>query len=740
MLKKIINHYKFVEFFQSYLISSYCLSLDEYESVLHLDYPRLLLDLNQSEYVVSNSEPISLLQIHNNNISDIKADRKSKSHNKSLDNLENKKNKQKKKLRAKIHLNEDFSHSSHNLDLSNQSEISLIRSPRSIKQKKDQKLNSKNISTLFSDQEKRVNKEIIFNRLLTIEDLSKSMHIPSAEIIKWLFLQGISITINQFIDISICKLVANHYNFKIINDKNSKVLIKNSIKKEQNLRAETSEFRAPIITVFGHVDHGKTTLLNALKNNNSLILEAGNITQSIVAYEVELSANYKVSKLIFLDTPGHEAFVGMRERGAQITDLAILVVAADDGLKPQTIEAINHIKEHKIPFVVALNKIDKLNINAQKVKQQLAKYDILDKDWGGSVPIIEVSAITGKNINLLLSSLLQLFEYQDYRTDISKPAEGFILESSLDRQKGPIAHIILQKGTLSVGDILVAGNTYAKVKAILNSKKNKVLSVHSVSVVEILGFSVVPRIGLIFKSVPNEKLAKFYALEYKDLNILDQKLNTRIQLHSMHNNRKTIKQVNVILKADTQGSIEAIINAFEQIPQQKVQINILFASASEISGKDIELASTSNAIILAFNINLSSRHIPKNTKLIIKEFSIIYDLVDYIRNYMLTFVDLVYKKENLGKAEVKTVFEVKKGAVAGCFVLYGKLKKNALITVRRKQVIVYEGKLNSLKKLKEDVQEVTMNNECGIMCYDYHLWHEKDEIDAYELKVGEKNL
>lgn len=746
MRKKIISYYKFVEFFQTYLRSSNCRSLNNYESTLYLSSPRILFNLNQSGSLANHNKQISFLSASEDNtigsVNETKSDKKKKLNNKLLDNLENKKNRQKKKTRTKIYFNEDFSNSPHDLDLSNYHEIALVRSRKSIRQKKYQKFNSKDFSVVLSSQENVADKVITFDQLTTIQDLSRKMKIPSAEIIKWLFLQGISVTLNQFIDVSVCKLVAEHYNFKLLEDKNCKVYSESSDKQEKYIESKTGDVREPIITIFGHVDHGKTTLLKALINDSSINSEAGNITQSIGAYEVELDKRYKVGKLIFLDTPGHEAFISMREIGARVTDLAILVVAADDGLKPQTIEAINHIKKHRIPFVVALNKIDKINTNIEKVKEQLAKYDVLSEDWGGLVPIVEVSAITGKNVSTLLEAILLLFDSKPCITFASKSVEGFILESSLDRKKGPKARVILQRGTLAIGDILVADNTYAKVKAIMNSKKNRVPFISSVSVAEVLGFSVVPKIGILFKSVPDEKLARSYVAKYQSVSILEQKLNSRIKLDAVHGGRKIAKQVNVILKADTQGSIEAIINVFAQIPQGKVQINVLFAGASEISDKDIELAYTSNSIILAFNLNanMCNRYINDNANLVIKQSNIIYDLVDYIKNYMLTFVDIVYTKEVLGKAKVKTVFEINKGSVAGCLVVDGKLKKDTFIVVRRKNEIVYEGKLNSLKRLKEDVEEVLMNYECGVMCHNYHLWHENDEIDAYQLKPEKKTL
>ena len=747
MQKKIINYYKFVEFFQTYLGSSCCRSLDKYESTLYLSSPRILFNLNQSDSLVNHNEQVSFLSVNNGNTVRIitKSDKKSKSNNKLLDILETKKNKQKKKTRTKIHLSEDFSNSRHDLDLNNYHEMTLVRSRKSVKQKKHPKSTSKDLNVVLFSEESMEDKVIVFNQLITIQDLSQKMRIPSAEIIKFLFLQGISVTINQFIDVSVCQLVAEHYNFKLLEEKNYNVCSESFDEQEKYIESKTSDLREPVITMFGHVDHGKTTLLKTLINNSSINSEAGNITQSIGAYEVELNAKYKFGKLIFLDTPGHEAFIGMRRRSAQVTDLAILVVAADDGLKLQTIEAINHIKEYSIPFVVALNKIDKINANVKKVKEQLAKYNIISDDWGGSVPIIEVSATTGKNISTILKSVLRLFNSKSYITFDSKVVEGFILDSSLDSKKGPKAHVILRRGILSVGDILVADNTYAKVKAIMNSKKQSVLSISSVSVAEILGFSVVPKIGILFQSVANEKLAKSYVAKcqkYQDMPILEQRLNNRITLHAVRGGKKIVKQVNVILKADTQGSIEAIISILAQIPQEKVQINILFAGASEVSDKDIELAYTSNSIILAFNLsaNICNRYSNENPNLIIKRSNIIYDLVNYIHNYMLTFVEVVYTKEVLGKARVKTVFGINKGSVAGCLVLDGKLKKDAFITVHRKQEIVYEGKLNSLKRLKEDVEEVVMNHECGVMCYNYHLWHENDEINAYQLKPEKKTL
>nr|YP_010728665.1 translation initiation factor 2 [Phymatolithon calcareum]WEA76791.1 translation initiation factor 2 [Phymatolithon calcareum] len=726
------------------IFSNMCLSSSKHESILYLKNPKLLYDTIEDS---SNNLEIEIPDILNPSYN-LKNEKKNKSSFKTLETIEGKKNKlkQKKKVRSKIHLDKDFSDTVEDLELNAIRSLPFIRPPKNPKSKKN---NKHKIIDSYSLESNIVNtktilpvnysKQIYLGDLLTVQELAEKLNIPSTEIIKWLFLQGISVTINQSLDLSISTLIAEHYSFIVLQEKNKPNVFKSD--KHTQTKGET---RSPVVTLFGHVDHGKTTLLNAIRKSNQVDKEAGNITQAIGSYEILLDDNQKTKKFIFLDTPGHEAFISMRKRGAEITDLAILVVSADDGLKPQTIEAIEHIQKRKLPFIVAINKIDKIESNIDKVKKQLLAFNINSQDTGGSVPMIAVSATTGENISLLLSALFSLSETQNLKSDPSQLAEGIILEAYLDKQRGPVAKILIQNGTLCIGNIMVTGSNYGKVKAITDSNNCKVVSIKSTALAEVLGFPSVPEIGLLFEVVQDEKIAKLQSSSYIALKTTSNSLNTRIALEAMSTNgsKCVVKQVNIIIKTDLQGSIDPIMNAFSKISQEKVQINILSASSGEISLKDIQLASTSNSIILAFNTNVPSNILSnaENGGIIVRQFNVIYDLVDYVKDYMLTFVEIEYVKEVLGHAEVRSLFFINKGVVAGCFVLDGKLKRNEYISVIRKNQIVYNGLLDSLKRVKEDVEEVFASNECGLMCKEYNLWQLSDRIEAYILRPLEKTL
>nr|AYR05871.1 translation initiation factor 2 [Lithothamnion sp.] len=726
------------------IFSNSCLSTNKYESILYLEKPKLLYDLTEDS---SNSLEIEIPNIINTSYS-MKNEKKSQQNFKSLDTIENKKYKlkQKKKIRSKVHINDDFSDTTEDLELDEIRALPFLRPPKNLKTKKINKnkvIISSDIVPEVADNTNILSssdgKQIYLDKLLTIQELAEKLNIPSTEIIKWLFLQGISVTINQLLDSSVLTLIAEHYSFVVLQEK-----IKYNSLKNNNIQQYKGQLRSPVITLLGHVDHGKTTLLNFIRKNKQFNKEAGNITQAIGSYEVILDNKKKIKKLIFLDTPGHEAFISMRKRGVEITDLVILVVSADDGLKPQTIESIDHIRNRNLPFVVAISKIDKIDANIDKVKKQLSALNINDKDSGGTVPIVGVSALTGENIDLLLSNLLILSEAQNLRSDPSQKARGVVLEAYLDKQRGPIAKILVQDGTLIVGDIIVAGSIYGKVKAIENSFKCKVTSIKSTTLAEVLGFPNVPDVGLSFKVVQDEKIAKYQSSNYVASKTISNSLNARIALEAFNINGSNCvaKQVNIIIKTDAQGSIDPIINAFSKIPQEKVQLNILSVASGEISLKDIQLASTSNSIILAFNIKISSAILSsaENAGIIVKYFDIIYDLVDYLKTYMLTFVEIEYTEEVLGHAEVRDVFSINKGVVAGCFVQDGKLKKDAYINVIREGRIVYNGILSSLKRIKEDVEEVLSGNECGLMCTDYNLWQINDQIETYMSQPLEKTL
>nr|YP_009314530.1 Translation initiation factor 2 [Liagoropsis maxima]SCW22784.1 Translation initiation factor 2 [Liagoropsis maxima] len=692
-------------------------------------------------------------------------DRKNKIYNKSIDLLESKKHKikVKKKTRSKIHISDDDD----NLDnkYSNLSkrdknlELSLMRPEKPLKKKvssKDSAL-EKNINKIKSSKTGLVGDEIqcetkpdfiTLVNPVSIQDLSNMISVPAAEIIKSLFLQGISVTINQVIDISLAESIAKMYSISI--RKNLSQETKNDRSKIYvgSSHESITEIRAPIVTIFGHVDHGKTTLLDTISHSNNTTVESGGITQSIVAHEVFVDYLDNKEKIIFLDTPGHEAFSDMRTRSIQVTDIGILVVAADDGLHQQSKEPIKYFQEHSLPFIVVINKIDKEEANADLIKQELAKLDIIPKDWGGSTPIIEVSALKGTNINLLLETILNITHEQVLLVDSSMPGSGTILDAYLDKKRGPIANLLVQSGTIRTGDYIITDQVVSKVRAIVNRSNINMQCAGPSSIVNVCGLESIPISGSLFEVIANDKDAKKLWAEYqknKDkISRNYKKLNAPITVDSSRRNKyKTQpKIINIILKTDSEGTIDAIINAFMNISQEKVQLNVIAAGVGEVTRSDINLASVSQAIILGFNAIVTSQI----KQLVLKygitsvNFKVIYDLINYVQDAMLKLVDADYKEHMIGKAIVENIFVVSKGTVAGCVVTSGKLRRNSYIKVIRNKEIIYSGQLNSLKRGKEDVEEVIIEHECGVMSNNFDSWRKQDSIEAYDLIAQEKTL
>ena len=713
--------------------------MNKYESIFYLKGPKLLNDIitysNNDQYKIDVNNIIS-----NDSLFINKTERLNKNSYKDFDYIEEKKakNKQKKKVRTKIHVDKNVSDIQDGLEFNDLNRGTFVRNIKNVKQKKIHKDTVYN--TLDINQPDLVaSKSIYLNDLLTVQELSVKLSVSTTDIIKWLFLQGISVTLNQSLDLSISTLVAEHYSFNILKKQLSK---KKKINKK--VKESSGRLRSPVITLLGHVDHGKTSLLKAIKKDNIFIKEAGNITQSIGSYELCVESLGSRYKLIFLDTPGHEAFISMRERGADITDIVVLVIAADDGLKPQTIEAIRHIKNRNLPFIVAINKVDKFEADVSKVKKQLREYDIFEKNSQGDDTIIEVSSLSGYNIDLLLDALIHLSNHFAWKSNPDKVAEGTILEASLNKQKGPIAQLLVQDGTLYLGDIIVAGNIYGKVKALRNSLKKDIQKSESVSLVDVLCFTKVPMAGLPFIVCRTEKNAKNLINQQIDRDHTTSILNNRISLDEVQKKglKKIVKRVNLIIKTNTKGSIDAIMHMLSNIPQDKVQINLLTVACGEVSMKDVELAITSKSFILAFGLKipLNISQYLENKSIFIAEFYVIYDLVDYVKKHMLKFVDVEYTKNILGQAIVKNLFNINKGIVAGCFVQSGKLKKQAQFELKRSRDIIYSGKIDSLKRGKQDVEEVYSGNECGVLCQDYIKWEVDNIIECYDLQPLEKTL
>ena len=438
----------------------------------------------------------------------------------------------------------------------------------------------------------------------------------------------------------------------------------------------------------------------------------------------------------------------MRLRCVQITDLCILVVAADDSLQPQSIEAIHYIQKNNLPLIVAINKIDKLNSDILKVKEDLAKHNIISEKSGGTIPIIELSALTNKNIDNLLNRIISLAEFQELKANMNNNAIGSILDSYLDKTKGPVATILIKNGVLKVGNFLVVDNFISKIRAIIGNKQSKLDVAGPSSVVQIWGLSHLPISGSIFESVLDEKQAKKILIKINDskdfISYNNRNLNNRIRLNPLAKDKNNFldKQINLILKTDTHGSIDALIKAFNKIPQNKVQLNILSVTVGKITENDLQLAMISKSIIISFNI-AADNNIKINaekTNVLIRDFNIIYDLINYIEEQMLQLVNLEYEEKIIGLAIVETVFVVSKGHVAGCIVKSGQLKHNSCIRIKRNKAVLYDGKLSSLKRVKEDVEEVKSGNECGILISNFSQWQKKDEVESYELIPKEKTL
>jgi translation initiation factor IF-2 len=716
-----------------------------------------LLSLNK----ISNIADVSVDEINGPSFG--RGEKKNKSHNKLIDPLESKKNKikSKKKVRTKIHINDEddnletpystLSSSDRNLALS------LMRPTRPAKKNIHSNINKRIPASgntqvkITRDKNDRYKShkdlvvvkptQVILSSPISIDKLSRVLAVPAPEIIKSLFLKGISVTINQIVDSKIAQAVAEDYGISIEEDVQQDRFNQKSNAPKYDSSPTLLPQRSPIVTILGHVDHGKTTLLHTIRQTQHNTIEAGGITQSIMAYEVQVEHNENTCKIIFLDTPGHQAFSSMRARGMQVTDVAVIVVAADDELQSQSIETIQYLQKYQVPFIVAINKIDKESVDVASLKRSFKSLGIIDKNNGGNTYIIEVSALQKQNIDQLLKTILYVASQQTLLANPLSSGSGTILDSYLDKKQGPVANILVQDGTVKVGDFISNETMFAKVRSMVGQDFQKYEKAGPSSVVKVSGLSSIPRSGSLFNVINNSKTLKKQLSEQqknKDKAIKSYTtMHTRISFDTINNSKDKAlqKQVNIILKTDSEGTIEALISAFENIPQEKVQLNLVSLGVGDITSSDIALASVSNSILIGFNNKISSKTQILATKanIIIAEFKIIYDLIEFIEKVMLEFVEVDYAENIIGQAIVETVFAVSKGNVAGCIVTYGKLKRGCYLRVKRSTELMYNGKLNSLKRVKDDVEEVNSGNECGVLCQKFDLWQKKDEIEAYEL-------
>ena len=576
-------------------------------------------------------------------------------------------------------------------------------------------------------------KEVTIPEKITVKDFAAELKKTSSEVIKKLFGLGIMATINNEIDFDTAFLVASEFGItankkEVVNEED--ILFDESEDSEEELEA-----RPPVVVVMGHVDHGKTSLLDTIRRTNVIEGEAGGITQHIGAYKV----NVNDREITFLDTPGHEAFTSMRARGAQITDIAILVVAANDGVMPQTVEAINHAKAAEIPIIVAVNKIDLPDANVDKVKQELMQYELVSEEWGGDTIFVPISAKNNTNIDTLLEMVLLVADMQELKANPHKQSKGVVIEAKLDKSKGPIASVLVQRGTLDVGDTVVVGTSIGRIRAMKNDKGQNVKEAGPSTPVEIMGLTEVPEAGDTFYEVKNEKMAK-HLIEKRRAKEREKMMNTSVVtlnnlFEKMANDE--LKQLNLIVKADVQGSAEAVKQSLEKLSNDEVKVKVIHSVPGGINESDVQLAKAAGAIIIGFNVRPigTAKEVADREGVEIKLYSIIYQAIEDVEAAMKGMLDPVYEEKIIGNAEVRQTFKVSNvGTIAGCFVIDGKVERNAGVRVIRDSVVIHEGKLASLKRFKDDVKEITKGFECGIQIENYNDIKEGDIIEAFVME------
>ena len=582
---------------------------------------------------------------------------------------------------------------------------------------------------------------------LTVQELAEKLGVESSEIIKSLFFKGIIATVTQSLDLSTIEAVAEEFGVPVLEDDVEEAAAKTVEMIEESDLAHLIR-RPPVVTVMGHVDHGKTSLLDAIRKTRVAAGEAGGITQHIGAYQVQIPHGGEQRKITFLDTPGHEAFTAMRARGTKVTDVAVLVVAADDGVRPQTLEAISHARAAKVPIVVAINKIDKEGASPDRVKQELSGLELVAEDWGGNTVMVPVSALKGVNVDKLLEMILLVTEVEDLKANPDRMARGTVIEAHLDKAKGPVATLLVQNGTLRAGDALAAGPVLGKVRAMVDDGGKRVKEAGPSYAVEALGFSEVPTAGDEFEVYPDEKTARSVvgdrASEARATRLAQQMASRRVSLASMSGQASEgeLKELNLILKADVQGSVEAILGSLERLPQGEVQVRVLLSAPGEITETDVDLAAASGAVIVGFNTSMApgAKRAADATGVDVRDYDVIYKLLEDIQLAMEGLLEPELVEESLGEAEVRAVFSIGRSAVAGCYVTSGKLQRNCKVRVWRGKEKVFEGDLDSLRRNKDDVKEVATGFECGIGTDRYTGWQESDRVEAYKLVTQRRTL
>lgn len=603
-----------------------------------------------------------------------------------------------------------------------QKQVAEVKRPQPKEEKKEEKI-----------------KQIVIPEVLTIKELADKMKIVPSVIVKKLFLQGKVVTVNQEIDYDTAEEIAME--FEVLCEKEEVVDVIEELLKEEDEDENLMTKRPPVVCVMGHVDHGKTSLLDAIRHSNVIDREAGGITQHIGAYVVEANGE----KITFLDTPGHEAFTAMRMRGASSTDIAILVVAADDGVMPQTVEAINHAKAAGIEIIVAINKIDKPSANIERVKQELTEYELIPEDWGGSTIFVPVSAHTKEGIPELLEMVLLTAEVMELKANPNRAARGLVIEAELDKGKGSVATVLVQKGTLHVGDAIAAGSAHGRVRAMMDDKGRRVKEAGPSQPVEILGLNDVPNAGEVFVGCDSEKDARSFAetfIAQNKVKLLDE-TKSRMSLDDLFSQIQegNLKELNIIVKADVQGSVEAIKQSLLKLSNDEVVIKIIHGGVGAINESDVSLASASNAIIIGFNVrpDATAKEIADREGVDLRLYRVIYNAIEDVEAAMKGMLDPVFEEKVLGHAEVRQTFKASGvGTIAGSYVQDGTFERNCSVRLIRDGIVVFDGPLASLKRFKDDVKEVRAGYECGFVFENYNDIKEGDQVEAYKMVETER--
>ncbi len=594
---------------------------------------------------------------------------------------------------------------------------------------------------LNEDSENKIVEKVIeIEDTITVKELSEKLEKPITEVIRELIFMGVMAAINQEIDFNTAEKLAEK--FEVLVAKKQKDIDKESVEQEDEEDDENDlQKRPPIVTVMGHVDHGKTSLLDAIRKAKVTSTEAGGITQHIGAYTVTINGE----KITFLDTPGHEAFTSMRARGAQITDIVILVVAADDGIMPQTVEAINHCKAANVPMVVAINKMDRPGANPDKVKQELTEHGLVAEDWGGDIICVPVSAHTKEGIDTLLEMVLLTAEMQELKANSARNGKGTVVESKLDKGRGAVATLLVQNGTIRVGDSIIVGSTYGRIRAMFDDKGKKIKSAGPSIPVEILGLSEVPAAGDRFHQVKDEKTAREMADKRKEKLRVEYLQSThKVSLEDLYNQIQEgkVKELNVIVKADVQGSIEALKQSLQKLSNDEIKVRVIHGAVGAITETDVTLASASNAIVIGFNVrpDNNASAIAEKEAVDIKTYRVIYNAIDDIKAAMIGMLEPDYKEVILGKVQVRQVYKISNiGTIAGCYVTDGKIVRNSSVRVIRDGIVIFESELASLKRFKDDAKEVASGYECGLSVEKFNDIKEGDEIESYTMEEIKKD-